>query len=129
MRRMRPTPGSGGIVHAQCWSHCRRNYVDAKESEPEAVAEALSLIGALYAHEKNHPQEETRRAGEARLSAGNTARRRWDAFFAWCRKQRERLDLLPSNPLAQALAYAAEREAGLRVFLEKPGCIGGYESS
>ena len=41
-----------GIVHAQCWSHCRRNYVDAKESEPEAVAEALSLIGALYAHEK-----------------------------------------------------------------------------
>ena len=51
MRRMRPTPAAG-IVHAQCWSHCRRNYVDAKESEPEAVAEALSLIGALYAHEK-----------------------------------------------------------------------------
>ena len=43
-----------------------------------------------------------------------------DAFFAWCKAQRQRLDLLPSSPFAKALAYAAEREAGLRVFLEDP---------
>ena len=43
-----------------------------------------------------------------------------DAFFEWCGAQRRRAGLLPSNPFAQALAYAAEREAGLRVFLEDP---------
>ena len=108
-----------GIVHAQCWSHCRRNYVDAKESEPEAVAEALSLIGALYAHEKTIRKKKL--DGPAKLAYRREhSTPTVDAFFAWCRKQRERLDLLPSNPLAQALAYAAEREAGLRVFLENP---------
>ena len=108
-----------GIVHAQCWSHCRRNYVDAKESEPEAVAEALSLIGALYAQEKTIRKKKL--DGPAKLAYRREhSTPTVDAFFAWCRKQRERLDLLPSNPLAQALAYAAEREAGLRVFLENP---------
>ena len=43
-----------------------------------------------------------------------------DAFFTWCAKQRQRLDLLPTNPFAKALAYAGEREAGLRVFLDDP---------
>lgn len=42
-----------GLVHAQCWSHCRRNYVDAEESDPAGVAKALSLIGAIYVHEKS----------------------------------------------------------------------------
>ena len=108
-----------GIAHAQCWSHCRRNFVDAKESEPDAVAESLSLIGALHAHEKTIRKKKLE--GPAKLAY----RREYgapavDAFFAWCAKQRQRLDLLPSNPFAQALAYAAERESGLRVFLEDP---------
>ena len=70
-----------GIVHAQCWSHSRRNYVDAKESEPEAVAQALSLIGALYAHEKTIRKK--RLDGPAKLAYrrehGTPA---VDAFFA-----------------------------------------------
>ena len=33
------------------WSHTRRHFERAKDSEPEAVAEALALIGAMYAHE------------------------------------------------------------------------------
>ena len=107
------------IAHAQCWSHCRRNYVDAKESEPEGVAEALSLIGVLYAHEKTIRRKKL--DGPAKLAY----RREHitpavDAFFAWCKTQRQRPDLLPSNPFAQALQYAAERETGLRVFLEDP---------
>ena len=108
-----------GIAHAQCWAHCRRNFADARESELGGVDEALSLIGALYAHEKTIRKR--RLEGPAKL-----AHRREhnapavDAFFEWCGRQRRRADLLPSNPFAQALAYAAEREAGLRVFLEDP---------
>ena len=43
-----------------------------------------------------------------------------EAFFAWCRAQRQRPDLLPRNPLASALHYAVRREAGLHVFLDDP---------
>lgn len=108
-----------GVVHAQCWAHCRRHFADAKESEPEAVSEALSLIGALYAGEK------AIRGGRLEGPAKLACRRERcapavDAFFAWCGKQRQRPDLLPGNPFAQALAYAAEREPGLRAFLEDP---------
>ena len=107
------------IAHAQCWVHCRRGYVDAQESEPEGVAEALSLIGVLYAHEKIIRKKKL--AGPTKLAYRREhSAPAVDAFFAWCKTQRQRPDLLPSNPFAQALQYAAEREAGLRVFLEDP---------
>jgi len=108
-----------GIANAQCWSHCRRNFTDAKESDPAGVSQALSLIGALYV------QERAIRKGNLKGPAKLAHRRECsapavDAFFAWCAEQRQRLDLLPSSPFAQALQYAAAREAGLRVFLEDP---------
>ena len=108
-----------GLVHAQCWSHCRRNYVDAEESDPAGVAEALSLIGAIHVHEKRIRKKKL--DGPAKLAYRREhSAPAVDAFFAWCAKQRRRLDLLPTNPFAKALAYASEREAGLRVFLEDP---------
>ena len=83
------------------------------------MAEALALIGALYAAEK--AIRKRRLEGPAKLAL---RRERGapavDAFFAWCGEQRRRTNLLPSNPFAQALAYAAEREPGLRAFLEDP---------
>nr|WP_206604791.1 transposase [Kineobactrum sediminis] len=39
------------LTHAQCWVHCRRGFEEAKEAEPEAVAEALAYVGRLYEHE------------------------------------------------------------------------------
>ena len=107
------------IAHAQCWSHCRRNYVDAKECDPAGVAEALSLIGAIYVHEKRIRKKKL--DGPAKLAYRREhSAPAVDAFFTWCAKQRQRLDLLPTNPFAKALAYACEREAGLRVFLDDP---------
>ena len=108
-----------GLVHARCWAHCRRNYVDAEESDPEGVAEALSLIGALHAHEKTIRKKKLDGAAKlaCRREHGTPA---VDAFSARCKTQRQRPDLLPSNPFAQALQYAAERESGLRAFLEDP---------
>jgi Transposase IS66 family len=40
------------VTHAECWSHNRRGFEHAQESEPIASAEALALIGALYRHER-----------------------------------------------------------------------------
>ena len=41
-----------GLLHAQCWSHCRRNFERSQGIEPEVVAAVLALIGSLYGHEK-----------------------------------------------------------------------------
>lgn len=38
-----------------------------------------------------------------------------DAFFSWCHEQRQRIDLVNSNPLSKALAYAMKREHALKV--------------
>lgn len=43
------------VTHAQCWSHCRRKFEQAKESEPEASTEALALIGAMLPSRTNYP--------------------------------------------------------------------------
>ena len=108
-----------GIVHAQCWTHTRREFVKAEKAEPDAVAEALELIGVLYrieAHirEKRHDDKATLacRAERAKPAV--------DTFFAWCDTQCQRLDLVPSNPLSKALKYALKRQDALRLYLSDP---------
>ena len=107
------------LLHAQCWAHCRRTFIEAQDSEPEAVAEALKLIGVLYTQERAIAKKKL--TGPAKLAhRRESSLPAVDAFFAWCKRQRQRPDLLPRNPLASALHYAVHREAGLRVFLDDP---------
>ena len=105
-----------GLTHAQCWAHTRRGFERAKDIEPEAVAEALARIGALYAVEQHI--REHRLAGEAkqryRLAHAKPVA---DAFFDWAEAQARHAALLPSNPLTKALHYALERREGLSVYL------------
>ena len=101
-----------GVRHAQCWAHARRTFEQARDGEPEAAGTALALIGALYGHEK------TMRARKLEGAAKLAYRREHgvpvaERFFAWCREQCGRADLLPKSPLAKALKYALDREAGL----------------
>jgi transposase len=37
-----------GLIHAQCWSHGRREFVQAEAHEPERVADALEQIRTFY---------------------------------------------------------------------------------
>ena len=50
LRELRQRPPRADV--AQCWTHTRRNFVEAEDADPGAVAEALELIGALYAVEQ-----------------------------------------------------------------------------
>ena len=105
-----------GVRHAQCWAHARRGFEQSRDGEPEAAGAALALIGALYANERAIRARKLK--GAAKLawrrerSVPAAAR-----FFAWCRDQLARPDLLPRSPLAKAVNYALEREAGLSVHL------------
>lgn len=105
-----------GLTHAQCWAHTRRKFLAAEASEPEAAAAALAHIRDLYRIEAAI-RDRRLEPDKALAYQAEHARPRVDAFFAWVWEQRQRADLLPSNPLAKALAYAHEREGPLRVFL------------
>jgi transposase len=106
------------IVHAQCWAHCRRQFVEAEHSEPALVAQALEFIGTLYAQEAHSPPH----ADDAEKLAyrGAYVKPVVDAFFTWLQRTLTAQVLLPSNPFTKAARYALDREAALRVFLEYP---------
>ena len=108
-----------GLVHAQCWSHCRRQFVDAAAVEPTLVAQALDLIGQLYHQEAQ--ARERQLVDEALLTfRAEHAQPIVNAFFAWLERTLREQVLLPTDPFTKAAQYALEREAALRVFLEYP---------
>ncbi len=42
----------GDIIEVGCWSHCRRDFLEALASEPKPVNEALTLIAELFMIER-----------------------------------------------------------------------------
>ncbi len=110
---------SNGLVHAQCWSHCRRQFVDAVPVEPALVAHALEYIGALYGHEAKLRTQALSPA-EQLAYRGEYAKPIVDTFFAWLARTLREQVLLPTNPFTKAAHYTLERETALRVFLEYP---------
>ena len=107
------------LTHAQCWAHCRRKFDEAKEAEPESVAVALAYIGRIYEHEA-YLRDNAIDGREKLDYRTENILPVVDAFFSWCYEQRQRIDLVKSNPLSKALAYAMKREKALKVFLSDP---------
>jgi len=107
------------ITHAQCWAHNRRYYEKSKEAEPEMAAIALAYIARLYVVEQRI--RDNHLTGEAKLKYRVThSKPIVDAFMNWCYQQRQRIDLIKSNPLSKALAYTMKRVDALKVFLGDP---------
>ncbi len=107
------------LTHAQCWVHCRRTFEEAKDAEPKSVAIALAYIGRLYEHEAYLRDNSI--SGQKKLAyRTENSLPVVDAFFSWCYEQRQRIDLVKSNPLSKALAYAMKRQQELKVFLSDP---------
>lgn len=108
-----------GLTHAQCWTHCRREFINAEAAEPELAARAIESIGALYAVEAKI--RDAKLKGEAKREYRlDHARPIVEAFFAWVQERLDAQGLLPSNPLTKALIYAHKRRGALEVFLTDP---------
>ena len=106
------------ITQAQCWAHTRRYFERAHKSDP-AAQEALTLIGGLYRVEQQIREKDLE--GQAKLDyRSRHALPIADAFFAWCHQQRQRMDLVNTDPLAKALVYADNHQAQLKVYLGDP---------
>ena len=111
--------GKTGLTHAQCWTHCRREFINAEATEPALAAKALESIGALYVVEAKI--REARLKGDAKREYRlDHARPIVEAFFGWVKDSLAAQGLLPSSPLTKALAYAHKRRAALEVFLTDP---------
>jgi transposase len=107
------------IVHAQCWSHTRRQFLDAEGIEPELTETALGHIRRLYEAEALIKPKLIEDARRMELRA-ERCKPIVDEFFEWLKKTIEERLLLPRNPFTEAAGYALAREKPLRVFLEYP---------
>ena len=113
------TQKTTAILHAQCWSHTRRQFEKAQGAEPRLVAAALDRIAKMYKEEAK--MRELGLEGVAKLAhRGGYSKPLVDDFFAWLKQTGITEVILPTNPFGQAARYALEREAGLRVFLANP---------
>jgi hypothetical protein len=108
-----------GIVHAQCWAHARRHFVEAESAEPKRAGDALARIAEIYAEEA--AMRQLTLSPEAVLAyRAERVRPLVDQFFEWLQSTLETEVLLPTNPFRKAGRYALTREKSLRVFLEYP---------
>ena len=105
--------------HAQCWTHARRQFVEAEASEPDAVAYVLELIGSLYRNEQ-HINEHALTEDAKREYRSTHSKPVVEQIYAWVQEQRQRTDLLPKDPYSKALMYLANREVELSVYLSDP---------
>jgi len=107
------------VTHAQCWTHTRRQYIEAESSSPEAVTHALDAIGVLYKIEDTIKEKslDGEKKRHYRLEHSKPV---VDDLFEWCENQLNKPDLTPKHPLRAAINYTLRRKDELRVFLEDP---------
>ena len=107
------------LTHAQCWTHTRRQFVEARDDEPALVDEILEMIGALYANEK-YIREHDLTGEDKRQYRKEHSRQIVDQIMCWVKQKLEDPSRLPKEPLTKALGYLYERDAALRGFLDEP---------
>jgi transposase len=104
-----------GLTECGCWSHQRRYFWKAIETEPHLAYEALALISQLFAVErdcKGLSLEEIARERAAR--AGPIL----DAMDRWVEQHRDAAD--PGGRIRAAVTYYDNQREALRAFLKDP---------
>lgn len=105
-----------GLIWAACWAHTRRKFIEAEELEPREVQKILLWMQALYKVEKDAGDDRERRKKlRAEISQDKV-----DEIFKYFNTTLAQSTLPDSSPFIQAIKYALNREAGLRVFLSNP---------
>jgi transposase len=99
------------ITRAGCWAHLRRKIIDADKAAPEISREAIELIRAIYAVEKQAREL----SATARLEI-----RQEESAPVLVQLRRNLLEwkeqLLPKHPMAEAVNYALGQWTELNVF-------------
>jgi transposase len=99
------------ITRAGCWSHTRRKIIEAEKAAPEIAQQAIEMVRALYAVEKQ----------AAALSVAERLDLRQSQSAPVLAQLRQQLlswkeQLLPKHPMAEAVNYALSQWTELNTF-------------
>jgi transposase len=99
------------IKRAGCWSHTRRKIIEAEKAAPEIAQQAIEMVRALYAVEKQ----------AAALSVAERLDLRQRQSAPVLAQLRQKLlswkeQLLPKHPMAEAVNYALGQWTELNTF-------------
>ena len=103
--------GGNQITRAGCWSHARRRFIEAEKVAPEIAREAVALVGALFAVERQARDcsVEERLALRQAQSVPVLAKLR-EKLLGW------KEQLLPKHPMAEAVNYTLSQWGELNIF-------------
>jgi transposase len=100
------------IIQAGCWSHARRKVVDAQSLSPAIAAEALTLIGRVFAIEdRAKTSSRADRLALRQVQSLPVMEQLHGRLRTW--KQQ----LLPKHPMAEAIGYVLNQWKPLTAFL------------
>jgi transposase len=100
------------IIQAGCWSHARRKVVDAQSLSPAIAAEALALIGKLFAIEdRAKTSSRADRLALRQVQSLPVMEKLHGRLLTW--KQQ----LLPKHLMAEAIGYVLNQWKPLTAFL------------
>jgi transposase len=101
-----------GVTSVFCWAHARRYAFKALATDPTRAKHMLTHIGALFQIERQSAEL----APAERLAVRQAKSKPIvEAFFAWCKAEDEHV--LDETPIAAAIGYALNQQAGLERFL------------
>jgi transposase len=112
----------GAIVEVGCWVHCRRNFFEAKASDPARSHLVLARIRQLYEVEAEAKERIAQDAlvGEAADTLRRQLRQETSLGVVTSLRQwleEERPKVLPKSPMGQAIAYALRHWEALTRYL------------
>ena len=100
------------VVEVGCWAHARRKFVEAEATSAALAHEAVTRIKALYAIE--HEAKDLDAAERAALRQ-QKSQPLLDALKTWL--DRERIQIVPKTPIADAFTYARNQWSALTVYI------------
>ena len=109
-----------GITHAECWSHCRRYFIEATplDKNKKLKKDTYGYIGKSYCDKLFKIEREI-----AILSVPEKAKERQkrskpvlDEFFLWAKNVKAK-NIIISDKLSKALTYAINQEKELSEFI------------
>jgi len=104
---------SGDCTECGCWSHARRYFYKALETDPKRAETALAWMRVLFKIEREIDEEPSARKRRTRQQQSKPI---VETYLAWCDQQSEHV--LDGTPISAAIRYTRNQRGALQEYLE-----------